>query len=84
MRASWAREVARGLLAEALSRRWAHVQGVAEKAERVAVFLALTTELWLLRPGCTTSAMRPKLQIRDFTRWTVRAILRAWEPMSVS
>src|ERR1051325_9220081 len=41
MTASWAWDVARGLLAEALPRRWAHVQGVAEKAERVAAFLAL-------------------------------------------
>lgn len=34
--ASWARDVACGLLEEALPRRWAHVQGVASKAERVA------------------------------------------------
>jgi HD domain len=42
MTANRAREVALGLLAEALPRRWAHVQGVAEKAERVAAFLALS------------------------------------------
>jgi hypothetical protein len=42
MTASWSRDVARGLLAEALPRRWAHVQGVAEKAERVAASLALS------------------------------------------
>ena len=40
--ASWTREMARGLLAEALPRRWTHVQGVAGKAERVAAFLALS------------------------------------------
>jgi hypothetical protein len=45
MTASWAWDVARGLLAEALPRRWAHVQGVAEKAERVAAFLALSNEV---------------------------------------
>jgi HD domain len=42
MTANRAREVAQGLLAEALPRRWAHVQGVAKKAERVAAFLALS------------------------------------------
>lgn len=42
--ANWARNVARGLLAEALPRRWAHVQGVAAKADRVATSLALTSE----------------------------------------
>jgi hypothetical protein len=42
--ASWARDVARSLLAEALPRRWAHVQGVAKKAEHVAASLALSDE----------------------------------------
>jgi putative nucleotidyltransferase with HDIG domain len=44
MTASQARDVARGLLAEALPRRWAHVQGVAGKAESVAASLALSGE----------------------------------------
>ena len=44
MMASWARDVARGLLAETLHRRWAHVQGVAKKAERVTESLALDDE----------------------------------------
>ena len=44
MMASWARDVARGLLAEALPRRWAHVQGVAAKAERAAASLTLSGE----------------------------------------
>ena len=44
MTANWARDVARSLLAEALPRRWAHVQGVAGKAERVAASLALSGE----------------------------------------
>ena len=39
---SWAQDVARVVLAEALPRRWAHVQGVAKKAERVAASLALS------------------------------------------
>ena len=41
----WARDLARGLLADALPRRWAHVQGVAAKAERVAASLALSAEV---------------------------------------
>ena len=44
MTASWAREVAEGLLAEALPRRWAHVRGVADKAEQVVASLALSGE----------------------------------------
>ena len=42
--ASWARDLARSLLAEALPRRWAHVQGVAAKAERAAASLTLSGE----------------------------------------
>lgn len=41
---SWARDMARDLLAEPMPRRWAHVKGVAGKAERVAASLALTDE----------------------------------------
>jgi hypothetical protein len=41
MTASRAQETAEGLLAEALPRRWAHVQGVAGQASRVAASLAL-------------------------------------------
>jgi putative nucleotidyltransferase with HDIG domain len=44
MMASWARNLARDLLAETLPQRWAHVQGVAAKAERVAASLALSGE----------------------------------------
>ena len=44
MTASWARGVARDLLADELPRRWAHVQGVVAKAERVAACLALSGE----------------------------------------
>ena len=41
---SWVQDVAWGLLAKALPRRWAHVQGVASKAEHVAASLALSDE----------------------------------------
>ena len=44
MTGSWARDVAQRLLAEALPRRWAHVQGVGGKAEHVAASLALKGE----------------------------------------
>jgi hypothetical protein len=42
---SEAREMARGALAEALPRRWDHVQGVAGKAERVSASLALSGDV---------------------------------------
>jgi putative nucleotidyltransferase with HDIG domain len=42
---SEAREMARSILAEALPRRWEHVQGVAGTAERVAASLALSREV---------------------------------------
>ncbi len=42
MMAAWARDAARSLLEEALPRRWAHVQGVAGKAESVAASLTLS------------------------------------------
>jgi putative nucleotidyltransferase with HDIG domain len=42
---SEAQEMARRVLAEALPRRWQHVQGVAGKAHRVAAALALSREV---------------------------------------
>jgi putative nucleotidyltransferase with HDIG domain len=42
---SEAREMARSVLAEALPRRWEHVQGVADKAERVTASLALSGDV---------------------------------------
>ena len=42
---SEAREIARSALAEALPRRWEHVQGVAGKAERVSASLALSGDV---------------------------------------
>jgi hypothetical protein len=41
MTARRAQEAAQGLLAEALPRRWTHVQGVAGQAAQVAASLAL-------------------------------------------
>lgn len=66
--ASWARDMARGLLTETLPRRWAHVQGVAKKAERVTESLALSDEAlvaaaWLhdvgYTPGVTDTGFHP-------------------------
>jgi HD domain len=45
MTASLAQETAQGLLAEALPRRWTHVQGVAGQAAQVAASLALSEVL---------------------------------------
>ena len=67
MTASGAQEMARSLLAEALPRRWAHVQGVAGKAQRAAASLALSEALvaaaWLhdvgYAPGITDTGFHP-------------------------
>jgi putative nucleotidyltransferase with HDIG domain len=45
MTAEQARETARKLLAVALPKRWAHVQGVAGKAQKVAADLGMTGDL---------------------------------------
>jgi HD superfamily phosphodiesterase len=61
MTASRAQEMARSLLAEALPRRWAHVQGVAGKAQRVAASLTLSEVLvaaaWLHDVGYARDVM---------------------------
>jgi hypothetical protein len=44
-----ARELTRSVLAEALPRRWEHVQGVAGMAERVSASLALSGDVLGLR-----------------------------------
>ena len=43
--ASWAQHLARALLQEPLPRRWAHVQGVAARARRLAPVLGAGAEL---------------------------------------
>jgi predicted hydrolase (HD superfamily) len=42
---SWARDLARRLLADALPRRWAHTQGVGNKAESIAHIAGTDAEL---------------------------------------
>ena len=67
MTASRAQETAQGLLAEALPRRWMHVQGVAGQASRVAASLALGEVLvaaaWLhdigYAPGVADTGFHP-------------------------
>jgi putative nucleotidyltransferase with HDIG domain len=63
-----AQEIARSILAEALPRRWKHVQGVASKAHRVAASLALSREVlvsaaWLhdigYAPGVVDTGFHP-------------------------
>jgi putative nucleotidyltransferase with HDIG domain len=65
---SEAREMARSVLAEALPRRWEHVQGVADKAEHVTASLALSSEVlvsaaWLhdigYAPGVVETGFHP-------------------------
>src|SRR6201994_1660115 len=43
--ASWAQQLARALLQESLPRRWAHVQGVADRARSLAPVLGAGAEL---------------------------------------
>ena len=77
MTASWARDVARGLLAAALPRRWAHVQGVADKAERVAASLALSGEAlvaaaWLHDVGYAPDVVDTGFHPLDGARYLAR------------
>ncbi len=81
--ASWARDVAQGLLAEALPRRWAHVQGVAKKAEHVAASLALSDEAlvaaaWLhdvgYAPGVTDTGFHPLDGARYLAAWVFLSV----------
>jgi HD superfamily phosphodiesterase len=43
--AAWAQQLARALLQESLPRRWAHVQGVADRARSLAPVLGADAEL---------------------------------------
>jgi putative nucleotidyltransferase with HDIG domain len=72
--ASWARDLARSLLAEALPRRWAHVQSVAAKAERAAASLTLSGEAlvvaaWLHDVGYAPDAIDTEFHPLDGARY---------------
>ena len=61
--ASRAQQLARALLQESLPRRWAHVQGVADRARGLAPVLGADTDLpgaaaWLHDIGCSLPASR--------------------------
>ena len=78
MTGSWARDVAQRLLAEALPRRWAHVQGVGGKAEHVAVCLALKGETlvaaaWLHDVGYAPELVETGFHPLDGARYLRRA-----------
>jgi putative nucleotidyltransferase with HDIG domain len=71
---SRARETARGALAEALPRRWDHVQGVAGAAERVAASLALSGEVliaaaWLHDIGYAPDVVKTGFHPLDGARY---------------
>ena len=71
---SEAREMARVALAEALPRRWAHAQGVAGKAERVAASLALSEDVlvsaaWLHDIGYAPAAVATGFHPLDGARY---------------
>jgi len=64
--APWARQLARELLQESLPRRWAHVQGVADRARSLAPILGADADLieaaaWLhdigYAPGLATTGL---------------------------
>jgi putative nucleotidyltransferase with HDIG domain len=72
--ASEAEEIARVALAEALPRRWQHVQGVAGTAEHMAAFLALDGEVlvaaaWLHDIGYAPSAVQTGFHPLDGARY---------------
>ncbi|HUK71484.1 MAG TPA: HD domain-containing protein [Streptosporangiaceae bacterium] len=72
-----ARELAQDLLAEALPRRWAHVKGVARRAERVAAGLsqpgsALIAAAWLHDIGYADAAKNTGFHPLDGGRYLRR------------
>src|SRR4051812_29687459 len=72
--AEWARELARSLLAEPLPRRWAHTQGVAAQAQRLAPVLGedadlLTAAAWLHDVGYAPAVRSTGLHALDGARY---------------
>ena len=71
--ASWAQELARALLQEPLPRRWAHVQGVANRARSLAAVLGADADLleaaaWLHDIGYAPSLGATSLHQLDGAR----------------
>ena len=72
--ASWAQQLARALLQEALPRRWAHVQGVAARARSLAPVLGADADLleaaaWLHDIGYAPSLATTGLHQLDGARY---------------
>ena len=72
--ASWAQELARALLQEPLPRRWAHVQGVANRARSLAAVLGADADLleaaaWLHDIGYAPSLAATGLHQLDGARY---------------
>jgi putative nucleotidyltransferase with HDIG domain len=72
--ASWAQQVARALLQDPLLRRWAHVQGVADRARSLAAVLGADADLleaaaWLHDIGYAPSLVTTGLHQLDGARY---------------
>ena len=88
--ASWAQQLARALLQESLPGRWAHVQGVADRARGLAPVLGTDAELleaaaWLhdigYAPGLATTGLHQldgARYLRDVQH--AGAMLSGWSP----
>lgn len=68
--AGWAREVAEGLLAEALPRRWAHTQGVARQARSFVDRLGADADLVEAAAWLHDIGYSPAIASLDSIRWT--------------
>ncbi len=71
---TWAKDIAEGLLADSLPRRWAHVQGVAGRARTLALILEEDSELievaaWLHDIGYAPSLVRTGFHPLDGARY---------------
>lgn len=75
--ANWAEDLAHGLLAEALPRRWAHVQGVARKAFYVASSLALNDEALVAAAWLHDVGYAPNVRVSGFHPLDVARCLAA-------
>ena len=72
--APWAQQLARALLQEPLPRRWAHVQGVADRARGLAPVLGADADLteaaaWLHDIGYAPSLATTGLHQHDGARY---------------
>lgn len=71
---TWARALAEEQMAESLRRRWAHVQAVAVKAERLRPALGGEADLLVASAWLHDVGYAEQLQDTGFRRWTGRGI----------